>query len=139
MKKPTIDSIKIVVTIDEYPDLSYLDQFENSQDPEECKYYERDQERKRQYNDGYWNCIAIQAQATIQIEQTNITPKCWTLHTITSPGLWGIESNSGNDYFMEIAAEEVDGLHADLRALNVALRGFNKLKAEALEEFIQDI
>ena len=138
MKKPTIGSIKIVVTIDEWPDLSYLDQFKNSQDPEEQKHYIQDQERKRQYKAGYWNFIGIQAQATIQIEHPG-TPKCYTCHTITSPGLWGIESNSGNDYFMEVAEEEVDALHADLRALNVALRGFSKLKAEALEEFITDM
>lgn len=135
MKKPTIDSIKIVVTIDEYPDLSYLDQFENSQDPEERKYYEQDQERKRQYNEGYWNCIGIQAQTEIKIPGKYGS----TLHTITSPGLWGIESNSGNQYFKKVAREEADNLKHDLRALNVSLKGYNDKRLKALGEFITDI
>lgn len=137
MKKPTINSIKIVVTIDEYPDLSYLDQFENSQDPEERKYYKQDQERKRQYNEGRWNCIGIQAQATIQIEQTD--SKCWSLHRITSPGLWGIESESGVVYFNDVAREECNSLEHDLRALNVAMRGYNNKVNEAMSEFITDM
>ncbi len=37
--------------------------------------------------------------------------------TLDSAGLWGIESDSGAEYFASVAAEEWDGLADELRAL----------------------
>lgn len=123
-------SIKVCKIVDEYPDLSHLDQYENSTDKDEKKYYKKDQERKKAYNEDYWHMVGIRVEAKIGIG----TEKSRTIQTISSAGLWGIESDSDKDYFTTVAIEEADELRDQLDALNIDLADFNDLLEEALTE-----
>ena len=35
-----------------------------------------------------------------------INPRCWITSELLSPGLWGIESDSGDDYFQQVYQDE---------------------------------
>lgn len=113
---------------DEYPDLSYLDQFEDSNDSEERKYYKRDQERKSEYG-AYWYMLGIVAYAEIGIPilKPNGEVSHYTIQKVSSGGLWGIESDSGEDYFESIEREELDSLREILKSMNVNIREFKKI------------
>lgn len=52
-----------------------------------------------------WHFVGIQARATIKIPY-GTNPDCWINSKMLSPGLWGIESDSGDEYFQEVYQEE---------------------------------
>lgn len=60
-----------------------------------------------------WRYIGVQARAHIHIIQNG----AGTYYTLTSAGLWGIESDSGEDYLNEVFDEEKNALTADLAAM----------------------
>lgn len=122
-----LDSIRFIKKIDECPDLSYLTQFENSKDPEEQKYHILDQERLRQYNNGDWCMLGIYAEAKILIPSDQ---GGYITQHIKSPGLWGIESDSNETYFNEVAQEEKEQLKDMLKELNVDLSTFDQINGE---------
>jgi len=94
--------MKRIVTIstkqhwDPFPDASYLEapEFED---------------RLRQYRNGDFSYIGISAEAEIVVDGVS--------QTITSGGLWGIESDSDGQYLSEVEQEEVDQLKAILQSL----------------------
>ena len=69
---------------------------------------EQDYKRAEAYNLGEWWMIGIRASVTIQIPSRQ--GGWWTMHKISSPGLWGVESDSGEDYFAEVFEQECDVL-----------------------------
>ena len=73
--------------------------------------------RERNYNLGHWGYVGIQASVQISIpyRQGSIT------HKISSPGLWGIESDSDDSYFNEVFAEESETLIDMLTQLGVKI------------------
>jgi hypothetical protein len=81
---------------DPFPDTSYLRQpgFED---------------RYQQFQNGDFRFIGIQAEAEIVIDGV--------CQTITSGGLWGVESDSDRSYLSEVEQEEVEQLKAILRSL----------------------
>jgi len=81
---------------DPFPDSSYLEapEFED---------------RLQQYRHGDFNFIGISAEAEIVVDRV--------CQTITSGGLWGIESDSKHQYLSEVEQEEVDQLKAILQSL----------------------
>ena len=99
------------------PSFNYVDKAgkplpENT--PEDVhKYVKQDYERMESLYRGDWSFIGIGAKAKITVNDT--------CQTITSGGLWGIESDSGDDYLKE---EEQNQL-ADLRTQLYEL-GFSK-------------
>lgn len=82
---PQLHSVKVLVLHDEDPDLSYLDQddFEDRRDA-----FER----------GDFSFVGVRAEAEVAIGGI--------MQTLTSGGLWGTESDSGDEYFLEIADQE---------------------------------
>ena len=107
--------LKIVIRreFDEYPDLSYLTQSyeEPSISPEEAqKYREQDKVRMAKYGDTWW-MLGIFAEAHLEINGTH--------QVIRTPGLWGIESDSDEDYMMEVGAIENDNLKDLLMEINL--------------------
>ncbi|GAC1371016.1 MAG: hypothetical protein NVS3B25_19030 [Hymenobacter sp.] len=119
-------SLRIVSKADDYADLSDLDQFENSTDKEERKYYKQDQKRKAAYGDT-WYMLGIYAEATIKTS-SGMT------HKVRSGGLWGIESDSDASYFREVAREEVAQLTDELAALHIDASQLAELESAAIEE-----
>jgi len=93
-----------VTAIDEYPDPSYLDD-------------EAGQERLSAYRNGSWHLIGIQAAATFLIPHGGH----FVTQTVTSPGLWGIESDSDESYLDDVYAEECESLADMLAALGVTV------------------
>ncbi len=77
------------------------------------KYVKQDFDRMESLYTGYWNFIGIRAEAKIVIGNVG--------QTITSGGLWGIESDSDESYIKSVEQEEL----ADLRGILHEL-GFSK-------------
>ena len=120
----TIEKISMVQHIDEDPEISYLQQYDiNDKDPEIRKYAKQDKERLESLYAGNWEFIGIQAKAEIRINGIS--------QVITSGGLWGIESDSGDEYFEEIYQEEKEDLKNSLLEL-----GFDSKEIAQKEDLI---
>jgi hypothetical protein len=78
---------------------------------------EADYKRMMEFERGNVYCLGIRAEAFIQ---TSGNGQIWLCNTVSSSGLWGIESDSEKSYFEEIANEEI----AELKNLLIAL-GFS--------------
>ena len=74
------------------------------QDPD---YRQPDEARLAAWRNGEWHFVGIRARATINIPY-GANPQCWITSELLSPGLWGIESDSGNAYLQEVFLEERD-------------------------------
>lgn len=72
---------------DDCPDMSYLEQ---------------DAKRREQYRQGEFDYIGVRAAVELPIPYG----KDRIITRIESPGLWGIESDSGEDYFDSVFQEE---------------------------------
>jgi hypothetical protein len=84
--------------IDHDPDYSYLDPIEN-------------RDRLNGLYEGNWHYIGIMARAVVTINGT--------IQTIRSGGLWGIESDSGEDYLTSVENEEKEALIDILSTLGI--------------------
>ncbi len=98
--------------------------------PEDVRKYTRqDYERMERLNAGDWCYIGIRAEVDVQTSFGS------PIQTITSGGLWGIESDSDKAYFAEVAAEELGQLKTELRALGFSARAISKaFKSENVKE-----
>ncbi len=92
MSKSVLD-VEIAVLPDNDPDTSYLDQ-------------EGFEDRKAAFMRDEFDFVGVRAQARVLINDTE--------QIITSGGLWGIESDSGDTYLLDVAAEEMNALNAML-------------------------
>jgi hypothetical protein len=81
-----------------------------------AKYVAQDRDRLAAYHRGDWHMIGIRAVATIWISR----PGYSTCYTLESPGVWGIESDSGEDYLNEVYQEECAQLRDDIEAFKLA-------------------
>jgi len=96
------EDIEREVLIDEIPDLSYI----------------KNQDRLDSYGDE-WIMEGIRAKIILEISYGSKNDLCTILQTITSPGLWGIESDCGEDYKDEVFQEEKAILIDVLRGIGV--------------------
>lgn len=121
-------SAKVTVTFsretvdDSDGDTSYLTQdYSDVADlTERAKYKEQDAERLAAYKRGDWAFVGIRAEATIRVDHDNGGSRYSYFHKLTSPGLWGIESDSDESYFDEVFKEECAQLKADIEAMKDA-------------------
>ena len=74
--------------------------------------------RLERLNQGDWCYLGITALADVRSESGII-------QTIRSGGLWGIESDSGEDYFAEVEEEELDGLRRELGSFGFGKRAID--------------
>jgi len=102
---PEVREIRVRVMHDDDPDTSYFD----SGDPE---YKDQDEDRRQQYERGDFSFVGVRAEAEVVVEGV--------LQTLTSGGLWGIESDSGDSYIEDVALEEYDALREILKAVGVS-------------------
>ena len=95
------------------------------------KYVRQDYERMERLQHGDWCYIGIRAEATITLnatwENSVVSKASWHKpiapeQTITSGGLWGVESDSGKDYLAEIEADELYELRKQLTAVGFSKR-----------------
>jgi hypothetical protein len=101
--------IDMLTTFDQYASpLDYL-----FQDPD---YRTADQARLDAWRNGEWHFLGVRARATIKVPH-GINPHCWITSELLSPGLWGIESDNGDEYFLQVYREEREILIAMLASL----------------------
>ena len=152
-----IEKITLKIEVDDNPDLSYLGEYSDTPaerhidrqergdkedgeyryfnlgygDPE---YLEQDYERAEAYNRGEWYMFGIIAKVEVSYERDDYK----RLETLSSGGLWGIESDSGT-YIREAAKQQLAELEEHLKRFNVDLGNFEKLADKALEDFERGI
>jgi hypothetical protein len=83
------------------------------------KHYERAKARMRAWENDEWNWIGVRARATIHVP---IGGGSFTTYHLLSPGLWGVESDSGEEYLNEIFEDEKASLMAHLRSISEAVK-----------------
>lgn len=110
-----IREVRLVMLADEYPDLSYLEQ--------DC-FAPEGAERLAKYGDT-WSCVGLRVDAVIVVNGV--------LQTITSAGLWGIESDSGDGYFEQVWAEELAQLTDQLEELGFTAEEISDAPTEKVE------
>lgn len=76
------------------------------------EYGKQDFKRMQDYNEGGWHEMGIIAEAEIEVSLDG--GKNWKIDKLTSGGLWGIESDSGEDYFAQVEKEQLHELKAYL-------------------------
>lgn len=132
-------SVKLVREVDTDPDLSHLGEYSNTAsspaaidrqargDYERGRYRwfnpamtgeetgnpdspEQDYRRMEDYNRGSWWMVGIWAEARVILTGD-------VAQTVRSGGLWGIESDSDEDHFNEVEAEELASLRTELKAM----------------------
>lgn len=74
---------------------------------------EKAQDRMDAWEAGDWNYIGIQARALVMVVRNGVG----TMLDFKSAGLWGTESDSGEEYLGEIFAEECEALKDIISAL----------------------
>jgi hypothetical protein len=83
--------------------------------PEDVRRYtQQDFDRMKSLYAGYWSFIGIKATAKVLIGDT--------CQTIQSGGLWGIESDSGEDYLKDEEGNQLAELRAQLYNLGFSKR-----------------
>lgn len=123
--------IKIIRQVDESPDLSYLGAYsdnpaEHSIDRQERgdmernqyryfnlgtgepEYLEQDYERMEAYNRQVWHMTGIIAVTVIELDEGYT-------EEVRSCGVWGVESDSGDDHLNELGDEEIHALVKELK------------------------
>ena len=107
-------SVKKII-FDDDPDISWLQQYdENSEDPEIRKYAKQDKKRLEAYYNEEWHFIGVQAVAEVRLGGV--------CQTIKSGGLWGIESDSSEDYIESIYKEEKEDLSDMLQSIGFSTK-----------------
>jgi hypothetical protein len=94
------------------------------------KYCIQDFERMEDLNNGGWWYVGVRAEAKILLPRNANDGKPNNLtfqsQTITSGGLWGIESDSDNAYIEEVTKDELADLREQLKQLGFSSRAISK-------------
>jgi hypothetical protein len=122
------------------PSFNYVDKTGKPTDgltPEDVrKYVRQDYERMESLNRGSWCFVGVRADAEIAIVENVVSGPARfpiTSQTITSGGLWGIESDSDREYLESVQQEELSDLKTQLLAL-----GFSKRAISNAFKFVQE-
>lgn len=89
----------------------------------------QDYKRMEALSQGDWCFLGIDAIAHIRIGDLS--------QEITSGGLWGIESDSGDDYLQEVAKEQLEELREQLSALGFSEDAIDLVFPDSLAEFTE--
>lgn len=105
-----IHKVVIKRMVDTDPDASYLEQ-------------EGFEHRLEQYKQGMFDYMGVRADAEIWVPTyAQFNKGASILQSITSGGLWGIESDSDSSYIAEIEQEQLAELREQLHALGFSKR-----------------
>jgi len=154
-----IEKIVIKHVVDEQPDLSYLGVYSNSpadvcidreergdQERNEFRYFnlgcgdkdyiEQDYARAESYNRQNWCMLGIIAEAEMSYD---IGQGCRRLEKLSSGGIWGIESDSDDDYIEDMQNEQLDDLRQHLRhfGINCADEDWQELCEQAKNNIVE--
>lgn len=149
-KKIKIEKIVINHVVDENPDLSYLGEYSDTPgkvciDRQErgdlqrgeyryfnlgcgdAEYIERDYERFESYNNQNWCMLGIFATAVVSYPAGKTNRR---IETLSSSGLWGIESDSDENYITDMENEQLEDLKQHLKAFGVDVTDFANIEIE---------
>jgi hypothetical protein len=116
--KLAIDEIGREILGDDYP-YSYDGDIEpepwKPEEGEEVR--ERMEERKRRWEQGEWWMTGVRAAAKVRWYDESAPDGHYLIETISTPGLWGVESDAGEEYLDEIYREELTTLRDMLKAM----------------------
>lgn len=88
-----------------------------------------DYERMEQLNNGYFSFIGISAEAKVL---TSYDGKNWLINTLSSGGLWGIESDSDSEYINEVQSEQLAELKDVLIEYGFTEQEINEKSSEVI-------
>jgi len=94
------------------------------------KYGMQDWARMEALNSGEWCFIGIIAEAVVSYPIGGNGDR--RLETLSSGGLWGIESDAG-DYLEEVAGQELDNLKEHLNQFGIDTAGFEEIEVETVQ------
>lgn len=117
---PKINSITVRRQPDLDPDLSWLEQTDEQMGE---GFEASSRERLEAYNRGDWEMVGVDAVAEVVIGGV--------IQTIQSGGLWGIETDSDESYFTEVANEELASLAGILAEIGCSDDDIREATAEA--------
>jgi hypothetical protein len=100
--------VSIGTPYDESPDVSWLDQTPKQLGSLEAAVANK--RRRLAYDAGDWWLIGVRLEAEITLEGGGLL-------FLNSPGLWGVESDSSQEYLLDIVRDEVAPLRQDLAQL----------------------
>lgn len=100
--------------------------YEGCDHAESVKCCLRDYERMESLCREQWCFIGIRAEAEVSLADG-------VLQTVTSGGLWGIESDSGDSYLREVEQEELANLRVQLTAMGFSKRAVSKAFQDVVE------
>lgn len=126
---------------DENPDLSYLGTYGNRLEPggidrgggrggREYHYFNpgaqgndidtmrQNYARMESYNDGNWHCVGVRASVELEIPSGQ---GGYITQVISSPGVWGVESDSDKAYIAELFDEECNTLASMLDEMGLTV------------------
>ena len=83
------------------------------------RYCEQDYARMESLNSGDWCFIGIRVDAEYSVGNARAG---YLAQKLTSGGLWGIESDSSEDYLTSVESEELDALAAQLKGIGFSSR-----------------
>jgi len=95
----------------------YVEKYKGETPEDIRKYVRQDYDRMESLNRGDWCFLGVSAESEIVLGNV--------CQTITSGGLWGIESDSGSDYFAEIEQEQLAELREQLHAIGFSKRAIS--------------
>ena len=104
----TVKGLRFQKIVD-YDDCPYTDHLEQ---PEF-------EDRLRDYENGRFVFLGVRAGVTIVMHDDAHDGYTFD-HTLQTPGLWGVESDSGDAYIDEVYVEELASLVKDLQAFGVS-------------------
>jgi hypothetical protein len=87
------------------------------------KYGKQDFKRMESLNNGKWEFIGIKAFAEVQTSQDG---NGWLINSVSSGGLWGIESDSDKDYLKTVEQEQIAELKIVLKEFGFSDKEINK-------------
>jgi hypothetical protein len=106
------------------------------------KYVRQDYERMERFNQGSWCFVGVRAEASYVLQSWGcwdtsanmFSGGCGPIQTLTSGGLFGIESDSDSKYFAEVGRWELADLKAQLLALGFSKRAISNAFKSVQEE-----
>jgi hypothetical protein len=92
------------------------------------KYTRQDYDRMESYNSLQWCYLGIRVEANVMlhVKQENMDSITGHIQTITSGGLWGIESDSDKSYIESVEQEELSALKSELKAIGFSTRTISR-------------
>lgn len=126
-RKPRIESLRIVWDVDCDADMSWLkDELDSDDLTDDQK--NAAQKRLDQFYCGDAWFEGCYAEATVSYPIGNHPCEHRRLESFKSGGLWGIESDSGDDYKKDIEAEELSGLKHHLEHYGISVQNFDSIE-----------